>query len=210
MAGMNDYGLTLVTAATAEPLTLDEAKKQVEIERADHYHDAYLTSLIKAARNRAEIETSRQIMTATWDLTLDKFPDGYKHIKVPLPPLQSVTSVTYLDDDGDTQTFSSAAYKVITGREPGRIALRSGYAWYSTRNEEEVVTVRFVAGYTSAANVPDLLKIAMRMMIGHWFENREEVVVGNYATVIPKGAEDILYSCRPGDGFFSYSGDDFT
>lgn len=54
---------------------------------------------------------------------------GYEYLELPLPDLQSVTSIKYLDSNGDTQTWASSNYHVsgIGGR--GRVTLKSGSSW---------------------------------------------------------------------------------
>lgn len=187
--------LSLVTAPTAEPLSLDQAKQQVR-QTDNTANDQYLEDiLIKAARERAERETGRQLITATWDLKLDRFPclddlspwEQWRYpqgvIKVPLPPLQSVTSITYVDADGQSQTWASDQYIVDAPSGPkaarGRITPAYGVTWPTTREQINAVTVRFICGYgASEANVPPRLKMGMLLDLGTLFEHREDLVVG--------------------------------
>jgi len=118
-----------------------------------------IASLITDARRAAEGILDRALITQTWELTLDRFPfysadNTRSEILLPRPPLQSVTSITYTDIDGATQTLASANYKVDTIGEPGRVVPAYGLSWPSTRNEINAVTVRYVCGYGAAATVP--------------------------------------------------------
>lgn len=173
-------GLTLNAAPATDPLTLAEAKAHLRVTATDE--DALITSLITAATDSAEIFTGRALVTQTWDLTLDSFPCV---IEVPKPPLVSVTSITYIDTDGATQTLATTEYTVDTKSEPGRIVPAYGKYWPSTREVPNAVTIRFVAGYGNAAAVPKSIKQGMLMQIEHMFDNRGTVNIGNVVNEIP-------------------------
>jgi uncharacterized phiE125 gp8 family phage protein len=187
--------LTVVTAPTVEPVSLAEAKLQCRVDiSAD---DALITALIVAAREMAETITRRALITQTWDWVLDAFPQGDR-LEIPMPPLQSVTSITYVDQDEASDTVSSDDYVVDTDGEPGRVVLKSSATWPSvTLRVANGVAVRFVAGYGDAASdVPQAIRQAMLLTIGHWYENREDSVgVGNIQR-IPIGATSLLWPYR--------------
>jgi len=168
-------GLSLVTAP-AEPLTTAEAKAHLRVTHNDD--DAYIYSLISAARHAVEAETNRALMTQTWDWTLDMF-SGNGHLEVPKAPLISVTHVKYVDTAGVEQTWATSNYTVQTyagpRAEPGRIALGYSLAWPVFRSELGAVRIRFVAGYGNAMQVPGPLLEAVRQLIATWYEQRASV-----------------------------------
>jgi len=137
--------------------------------------DPEITALIKTARHAAEGYTRRALVTQTWDLKLDSFP--YWTINVPKPTLQSVTSITYIDADGATQTLAADQYLVDTSSTPARITPVFGGVWPVTRWQNNAVTVRFVAGYGLAAAVPDGIKAWMILRVKHLFDNSDIVSV---------------------------------
>lgn len=163
--------LTLVTAPTVEPLTVAEARQHLRVDGNDQ--DDVIARLVAAARRRCEAFTRRAFVTQTWDLTLDAFPCWT--IDLPRPPLQSVTHVKYLDTSGVQQTLSAALYTVDTKSEWARITPAYGQSWPSTRDQVNAVEVRFVAGFGQPSTVPDDIKAAMLLMVGHLYEHREEV-----------------------------------
>lgn len=184
--------LQLITAPTAEPVTLAEARAHLkEPEVSD---DPMIVAMITAARERAEAETRRQLMSATWDLHLDAFPVE-DVIVLPRPPLQSVTHVKYYDADGVQQTLSSALYHVDAVSEPARIVLVDGEDWPDTEERPNAVTVRFVAGYqdaydvpaATAATVPAAIRQWLLLQVGAMYENRQAADGGAMAatTVLP-------------------------
>ncbi len=188
-------GLSLVTPPALEPLTVPEVKTFLRIDSA--LEDTILTSLVKAAREEVEHFTRRALITQTWDYTIDAFPaEGY--IKLPLPPLQSVTSLKFTDEDGVVSTVSASTYYVDTSGEPGLIALMSGESWPSdTLRATGAVTARFVAGYGAAASdPPEAVRLAMYQLVSHWYENHEAVLVGSIAKEMPLTCEYLLWPLR--------------
>jgi uncharacterized phiE125 gp8 family phage protein len=162
---------TLVTAPTTEPVTLDELKAQVRAEGSDE--DAYLTSLIAAARQLVEVQTRRALITQTWRLTLDYFPGGT--IDLTKVPVQSITSVVYDDTAGTAQTLSASDYVLDADAEPARLYPAYSLIWPTTRAMPKSVRVTFVAGYGAASAVPQWAKHAILLTAAHWWMNREPV-----------------------------------
>lgn len=169
--------LSLITPPTTEPLDWSDARRHLRLDEDD---EGELVSgiLIPGARAWLEGYIRRQLITATYALSLCGFPaDGV--IRLPMPPLQSVSSVKYLDTAGVEQTLSSAAYVVEAPAgpyaRPGRITLAFGQIWPATLAQQKAVTVTFIAGYgDAAAAVPKPLVQSMLLMIGQAFEHREQ------------------------------------
>ena len=183
--------LSLVTAPTVEPLHLDEVKNHLKVDADLTADDALIQGLIVAAREWAERYTRRALITQTWDLVLDGFPAV---IWVSKAPLQSITSITYTDSDGDSQTLSSSLYTVETPAGPtaqkGRIVPAYNEVWPTVRSHINVVTVRFVAGYGDTWNdVPQSIRQAMLLVIGEVYERREQAIVGTIINKVPMAAE---------------------
>lgn len=186
--------LSLATAPSVEPISTANAKAHLRVDTSDD--DTLIDALVKAAREQAENFTRRALITQTWDMVLDGWPAGTA-MPIPLPPLQSVTHVKYKDQDGSESTFSSGDYIVDTAVEPGRIVLGYNKSWPSgTLYPASPISVRFVAGYGDAAtDVPESIIQAMKLMVGLWYEHREDAdVMRTYP--IPMGAEMLMYSYR--------------
>lgn len=191
--------LFLATAPTAEPLTLADAKLHLRIDTSTTDEDALVTALIQAARETVETYTHRAIPAQTWDLKLDGFTaheyfeDGA--IWLPKPPVSSVTSVTYLDGAGASQTWTATTgwlSDLPTGpwARRARIYPAFGVSWPATYGVPNAVTIRFVAGYTS---VPEAIKAGMKLLIGHWYQNRETVITGTIAQELPVTVAALLW-----------------
>ena len=168
--------ISLVTAATTEPVTIQDLKDQLRID--ENTEDTYLGGLLKAATRYVERVSDRQLINATWRLSLDEFPCW--EIRVPKPPLSSVSSITYVNSTGGNTTVASSDYTADTYSEPGLITPVFNATWPSPRYQNNAVTVTYVAGYgASQGSVPDTYKHAIKMLAGHWYENRESVLIGS-------------------------------
>jgi len=163
----------VITPVSTEPLTPTEAKLHLRV--ADTAEDSLIISLMTAAREFCENITGRPFATQTFELILSEFPAcGY--IELPLPPLQSVESVKYKDYAGTEATLDTSEYIVDTDSTLGRIQLAYGESWPSfTPYPSNPIRVRFTAGYVV---LPNPLKQAMLLLIGHWYANRETILVG--------------------------------
>jgi uncharacterized phiE125 gp8 family phage protein len=206
-------GLTLVTGPALEPVSLIEAKQHCRIDSTDD--DGLLAGYILAARSYAEDYTRRAFITQTWDYRISNaYADNpcvmgwpavkqgdtyYPRIELPKPPLISVTSITYVDTAGVSQTLAADQYQVNPYSYTGLIDPAYGVTWPQVRTQMNAITVRFVCGHGSnPGNGQELERVrqAMLLMIGHWYENREAVNVGNIVNELPFGVNALLFPLR--------------
>jgi uncharacterized phiE125 gp8 family phage protein len=155
--------------------------------------DTLISSLIVAAREEFENQADKTLFTTTWKLVLDVWPEAH-YIVLPRPPLVSVTSVVYTDDEGAPTTLSTSDYLVDTNAWPGRIVLKDSASWPSvTLLESGAIVVTYVAGYALTASIPQRYKQAILMLVGHWYENREAVqTTGAVPKVMPEAFDAIV------------------
>jgi len=166
----------LKTAPTLEPVTIEEVKAFLRISGTED--DALVGALITAARVRLEFETRRSFLTTVWTLYLDEWPDADEGsaIKFPNPPLISIgsTAVTYYNASNALTTLAAANYVTSTAIEPGTITLAYGCSWPELYDRPLPIVIEFSAGYgATVASVPELLKTAIKQLVGLWYENRE-------------------------------------
>ena len=162
--------LKLITAATTFPITLADAKLHCRVDANDD--DTLINALITAATELAEQKTGRALMAQTWELTMDAFPEAFELTRV---PVQSVTSLKYADTNGVEQTMSNALYTLDTADDHGFVYVVPAYNtdWPASRAQINAVALRYVAGYASAAAVPESIKQWIRLMVSTMYENRE-------------------------------------
>jgi hypothetical protein len=181
--------LTVTTPPESEPISLDDAKTMLRISFDDD--DTLITSIISMARRYCEAVTASTIPQQSFKLSLDHFPmsggyynrfirqqigsfdwmpNHYGQIKIPNPPLISVTSIQYLATDNSTQTVDSSIYSYNTG-SPARVFPVVGQIWPIPAPQFNSVYVNYTAGMSS---YPDNILQAMRLLIDHYYFHREE------------------------------------
>jgi uncharacterized phiE125 gp8 family phage protein len=171
--------IKVISAPAEEPLTLAEAKTHLKVDyTAD---DTYITTLIVAARKQVEEYTNLSLIDTTYEQAFDGFPKSdrlnpHQSLVLWRSPLISVTSVVYTAEDGTSTTESSSNYAVDTYRKPPSVSPVYGYSWQSAQDIPASVVVTFRAGYADADSVPEPIKQAMLLMIGAWYDNREDSV----------------------------------
>ena len=193
MALLASFGaLTQTVAPTIDPVTLADMKAHCRVDHTDD--DAYLLGLITAATNTCESFTGRQLIHATYTLKLDGFPVD-DEIELPKPPLSSITSITYIDTAGTSQTVTAADYQTDSSSTVGRVMPAYNAYWPATRDSQyNVVTVTFVAGYgATAATVPIRLRQGIKAFAATMYEHREPVIVGTTKTEIPEVCRALWY-----------------
>lgn len=170
----NEYQVRVITPPAVEPVGLTECKIDL---RVDHDADNDLiASLIVGARHDAEELSRRALVNRTLELSLTAWPCD-NLIRLPLPPLVSVTSITYLSDANVSAVMPGADYIAITDVEPGLIMLAKDKTWpTATLRSVLPIRVRYVAGYgATAASVPDRYKALIRSLVAVRYENRDEL-----------------------------------
>ncbi len=152
--------LILVTPPAAEPVSLAELKDHLKI--AGAAEDALLSGLVVAARQTIEAKFQIAIIAQGWRLSLDCAPEA--QIILPLSPVISVDAVGILRD-GVTETLAASHYEAQAGNI-GRVRLKSA----ATGG----LAVTFTAGWADASSVPEAIKLAVKVLAAHLYENREE------------------------------------
>lgn len=158
-----------------EPISLSEAKDHLRIDGTDE--DTYLATIITAARKYCEQYCNRAFITQTWKQYPEDFSDG---MKLSINPVQSVTSITYYDVDGNSQTLNASQYQVDLSDDVCRIYEAVDVDFPDVQDEKiNPITITYVCGYGSAStDVPMDIRHAIKLMIAHFFQNREMINTG--------------------------------
>lgn len=177
-------GVQVVPGAIVEPITLDDAKRFLRVTVSDE--DADISRLISAARLFCEHRIGHAIASQTCDIYYDQV-DPAAWIPLPVAPVASVTSVKITDTANVQTTINPALYLVDLASDPARVGLPFGGTWPPSRAFQGLV-IRLVVGYPVP---PEDLVQAMRILLGHYYENR--LAVENHAwTTLPLGVAELL------------------
>ena len=163
-----DWRLSIATQPVLEPVSPDEFRDAIRFSATEL--DATIERNLATARRQLEIDTQRALLTQTWELRLDFFPDDL--IELRKLPVLSVTSITYTDTSGNSQTLATTVYATDIYSTPPRITLKQSQSWPATYSQANVVTVTFVAGYgATVETVPAEVKDAIIVKAATYFED---------------------------------------
>lgn len=160
--------------------------------------DAYIAAAV--AHIDGDSWLGRALITQTWDYVLDGFPrDRRNCIAIPLPPLQEILSVKYVDGRGVTQTWPVDQYQLVGvgSLSPARLKPAFGKCWPFYPCFDGEVTIRFRAGFgDDPADVPAALRHALKLLAAGWYRNRESIITGTIVAEMPLGVESLLAPYR--------------
>lgn len=183
--------LTVNTGPAAPAVAIADVKTHLRILHTDD--DTYLTMLEAAATAHTSNYINRALIDTTYELRLDAWPQRFL---TPYSPLQSVTSIQYLDTAGTLQTLATTEYTVDTQSQPGIVYEAYNKTWPSLQDEPNAVRMIYVAGYGSAnTDVPEKIRFAIMLLIGHMYENRE-ATSPTAVHDVPMGYHELLTDYR--------------
>lgn len=165
--GIN-WSWEVTTPPVSEPLSLTDAKAHLRV--TDTAEDALITAYIVAARKWIEQYTHRSIPSQVLTARFDQFPYDSYDILLPQSPAQSITSINYIDTEGNSQLWASDQYTLDAASVPARLSPEYNVTWPSTRQVNNAVTVVYTAGYTT---VPEDIVHALKLIVGSMYSIRE-------------------------------------
>lgn len=173
-------------------LTSDEVKTHLRVDHDDE--DDLIALLIDAATHYLDGYQGilgQALITQTWRADFADFP--YTLLRLPLGPVQSIASIQYRSDADVTSTLDASRYRLATDARGPFIELVHGETWPTAGDRADAVSVTFVAGFgDSASDVPQSIRHAALLLIGHWYENREGVSAGVPMTEVPMAVNALL------------------
>lgn len=159
---------TLVTApTTVRIVTGAEIARTGRIDAPEE--DPTINRMSDQAQQWVETHTGRKMFLET----RDDYHDGFTSVlSLSHQPVESLTSVTYVDSNGDTQTLSTDVYELGECDGIGVVQLKYGQTWPTAQSHTNVVTVRYVCGYAED-EVPEALIGAIHIHAMHNYTYRE-------------------------------------
>ena len=178
----------VITAATTYPVSTTEAKSHLKVDTSAD--DTYIESIIKAATQLSEEYTNRFFINTVIDQTCSSFADLQTLFK---SKVNDVQYVKYYDSDETLQTLADTEYDKMLSYEPSQIQLADGKSFPSITKRNDAVICRYTVGYgSSASDVPEIIKQAILLTIGNFYQNRNSVVIGRIATELPQNVKWLL------------------
>lgn len=171
------------------PFSVAEAKPYLKVDGSDPDEDALIEGLIRAAAEWWEKSTHTALMEAEYVTVLGRLGAELSELR---GPVTQVLSLTYATEASVNTVGTVADYAISDGR-PGVLlylgstplpVLRAGYP--------EPVRVRYKAGFTQVSQVPALIKQALQLTVNHWYENRQNALVGMSVVEVPQTAQAIV------------------
>jgi uncharacterized phiE125 gp8 family phage protein len=154
-----------------EPVSLAEAKAHLRVTHNDD--DAYISTLIKTARQSIEAQTGLGLISQGWSVFLDDWPEK-GIIELPLAPVLDIADIkVHGEDDTFAITDPSHYYEDKVSR-PARIILRGSRSWVAPGRVANGIEILLTIGFTS---VPEPLREAVLQLVGHWHERRGDEAV---------------------------------
>ena len=192
--------LALLYQSSTEPVTLSEAKAFLAVDHDEH--DAMITALITAARQRAENYCNRSFVEKRYMLAVDNFP-ARSLLKLPRGPVQSIVAVKYWDGTED-QTLAAEKYEIDQFSDPAFINFTEPV---SVTSKPNALKIQYITGYDADAAddqdntdpafpFPEPVRTAIKMIVRTMYDHRDDFVVGAAVNAIPKTSEYILNDYR--------------
>ncbi len=174
-----------------EPVTLAAVKEHLRVSHASE--DALLEGLIRAARDEVERSTGLALIEQSWRLALDDWPAG-DTLALLRHPVREILSVTIYGADGEAALLTADAYLLDANARPARLHFSAKPEIHKVMNGIEI---DFVAGFGEAgADVPDLLRRAILVLVAHWYEFRGHVEPDQHPLSYPAGYERMIAGYR--------------
>lgn len=190
----------LITPPAIQPVTLTDAKLHLRVDHDDE--DTLIESLIRAATEHLDGWTGvlgRCLVEQVWRQDHDRFA---RQMCIPLGPVIVVQSITWRDPVGQLHTVPSSSYDLRID-EAGNAMVRfdADYVFPANLHESRAVAITFKGGYANnpgppeTSTLPDPLKIAILLLIGHWYQNREAISAAGMAS-LPFAVEALIAPYR--------------
>lgn len=186
--------LVMTSGPALEPVGLSDAKAHLRVDANDE--DTLISSLIVTSRLHIEAALGLALITQSWSLFLDEWPEG-TCVRMPMRPLQSVDAVRLYDESENIETLAASGYYVDGKGTPARLVKLGGVGWPQPKRLVNGVEIAFTAGYGDAqGDVPAPIRQALMLLIAHWYERREPFEVEGRAVAIPKMVSELLMPYR--------------
>lgn len=181
--------LTLTTAATERPLTIDEVASHLNEDRESEY--AALNRLIEVATTSLQNRYGTQFCTASFTQYFDGWSFGL--LELSRHPVVSITSLKYTDTSGSLQTVADTVYELGDDAGRGIVRLKYNQQWPSgNRGHVDDINVVYSVGYGTRADVPEPIRQALLLTIADLYKYRETTTPEKVNTSMTRAVEHLM------------------
>lgn len=183
--------LTLVAPAAELPVSTRDMKAHLRVtgSEEDYLIESYTRAAVAALDGMGEL--GRAIVSQSW---AESFQTASRDVNLAMTPAQSITSVKYYDDSNTLQTANLSDFTLYKGDDWAFVRSDN---WPTGYDRPDAITVEYVAGYGPAGSVPVDICHAIKLIVAHWYENREDASAANLNN-IPRGATMLINLHRTG------------
>tara|TARA_R100001244_G_scaffold47793_2_gene42604 strand:- start:473 stop:1066 length:594 start_codon:yes stop_codon:yes gene_type:complete len=189
--------LTRLTTPTIDPVSLAEMKTHLRVDGDDE--DAAITDAMADAAAFIETHCNIALAPASWEILFDT--PASLPLTLPIWPVTSVDSVTYSNGDSPDPEVEASIYRLVKG-QPATMHLAYDATWPSMRTEAAALRVLVTAGWPGDGASPEVwtgplqARRAIKLVVGHWYANRETVNIGSSVSELPFAAGALLAQLR--------------
>jgi len=184
------HTLELVDAPLKKPISLNEVKDQLRVEHTDE--DLLINRLINVAIAYTDVKgvLGQAMITQKWGQWIAANPP--KEVKLLLGPVQGVTAIRYYDEDGVLQLDDYNNYDIFGTESYTTISPKTNYSWPTTQRRSDAIKIEYEIGFgDNPSDVPETVRHALMLLIGHWYDNRENTQMDELSN-IPFGFMELL------------------
>ena len=165
----------------AEPIDLDYTKNYCKVDF--DVDDAIITQGIAAARGICENYIGQSVVKKNFvyqfsDFELNDLDNGFPVVNLLRGPIQSVTTVKFINSEGEEETLTTDDYRVI-GLSQKSLLVKKAVTLNSRIGS--IIQVEYVAGMTK---VPDEIKDGIAQLVGDMYEHRQNEVLAEAPKVL--------------------------
>jgi uncharacterized phiE125 gp8 family phage protein len=184
------FPIEIIADGSDELITVADIERQIRFNLSNQSEQ--IIQLIQAVRETGESVTRRALKPTQKVLNLNQFPSGRGVIEIPNPPLRSIESIVYFDEDGVEQTIADSLYRIVfknqNPAQPSYVMPLYETAWPVARNDLDSISINYTCGYGTVLTaelvyetieLPKAIKQWMLINVANLYDNPETIQVGN-------------------------------
>jgi uncharacterized phiE125 gp8 family phage protein len=186
--------LILNSGPSVEPISLAEAKAHCRVDGTAE--DLLIAGLILAARTYIERSLGVALMEQSWSLFLDCWPRR-RWVDLPLRPVIGLGAVRLYSATDTFMSLGPDLFQINGAGTYPRLARREAAPWPLPGRSVNGIEIAFTAGFgATAEDVPMPIRLAIKMLVAHWYEMREPVLAGEAGNALPLGVASLIAPYR--------------